>query len=44
MAQQGWGFSKDNVKLNTEQKIDKKKEAFWQAANQNVMVVPDIDA
>lgn len=29
--QQGWGFSADskNAQLNTNQKIDKKKDAFW---------------
>lgn len=42
---QGWGFSKDNnVKMATNQVVQKKKEAFWEVANQNVIVVPDIDA
>lgn len=42
---QGWGFSKDNnVKMATNQVVDKKKEAFWEVANENVIVVPDIDA
>jgi hypothetical protein len=30
---QGWGFSQgnnvQNAQLNTKQKVDKKKEAFW---------------
>ena len=43
---QGWGFSQDNsnVKMNTNQVVEKKKEAFWEVANENVIVVPDIDA
>lgn len=42
---QGWGFSNDNnVKMNTNQVVEKKKEAFWEVANENVIVVPDIDA
>lgn len=42
---QGWGFSKDNnIKMATNQVVEKKKEAFWEVANQNVIVVPDIDA
>jgi intraflagellar transport protein 43 len=42
---QGWGFSKENnVRMNTNQVVEKKKEAFWEAANDNVIVVPDIDA
>lgn len=42
---QGWGFAKDNnVKMATNQVVEKKKEAFWEVANQNVIVVPDIDA
>jgi intraflagellar transport protein 43 len=41
---QGWGFSKDNVKMATNQLAEKKKEAFWEVANENVIVVPDIDA
>lgn len=42
---QGWGFSSQaGGKLNTEQVVDKKKEAFWEVANENVIVVPDIDA
>ncbi len=42
---QGWGFSKDtNAKMDTNQVVEKKKEAFWEVANENVIVVPDIDA
>jgi hypothetical protein len=42
---QGWGFSKDNnVKMATDQVVEKKKDAFWEVANENVIVVPDIDA
>ena len=42
---QGWGFSKDNnVKMATNQVVEKKKEAFWEVANENVIDVPDIDA
>ena len=42
---QGWGFSKDNnIQMATNQVVEKKKEAFWEVANQNVIVVPDIDA
>lgn len=41
---QGWGFSKENVRMATNQLVQKKKEAFWEVANQNVIVVPDIDA
>jgi hypothetical protein len=35
MAQygQGWGFSQQNVKMKTDQVVDKKKEAFWEVAN-----------
>lgn len=42
---QGWGFSNgNNVNLATNQVVEKKKEAFWEVANENVIVVPDIDA
>jgi hypothetical protein len=42
---QGWGFSKEtNVKMTTDQVVERKKEAFWEVANDNVIVVPDIDA
>ena len=42
---QGWGFSgNNNVQMATNQVVDKKKEAFWEVANENVIVVPDIDA
>lgn len=42
---QGWGFSGEQKGgLSTNEKIDKKKEAFWEVANENVIVVPDIDA
>ena len=42
---QGWGFSDGkNVQMVTNQVVDKKKEAFWEVANENVIVVPDIDA
>lgn len=42
---QGWGFSKDNnVKMTTNQVVEKKKDAFWEVANENVILVPDIDA
>ena len=42
---QGWGFSNGiNVNLATNQVVEKKKEAFWEVANENVIVVPDIDA
>lgn len=42
---QGWGFSKDtNAKMDTNLVVEKKKEAFWEVANENVIVVPDIDA
>lgn len=45
MSQSGWGFSQNkNAHLSVDQKIDKKKEAFWEVANENVIVVPDIDA
>lgn len=31
---QGWGFSKDNnVRMQTNQVVEKKKEAFWEVAN-----------
>jgi hypothetical protein len=31
---QGWGFSKDNnIKMATNQVVEKKKEAFWEVAN-----------
>lgn len=30
--------------MNTNQVVEKKKEAFWEVANENVIVVPDIDA
>lgn len=43
---QGWGFSNsnNNVRMATNQVVEKKKEAFWEVANENVIVVPDIDA
>lgn len=42
---QGWGFSQGTkVNLATNQVVEKKKEAFWEVANENVIVVPDIDA
>jgi hypothetical protein len=42
---QGWGFSQEqNVKMTTDQVVKKKKDAFWEVANDNVIVVPDIDA
>ena len=33
--QQGWGFDGGDKthQLATDQKVDKKKEAFWEAAN-----------
>jgi hypothetical protein len=30
---QGWGFSTSNVKMDTKQLAEKKKEAFWEVAN-----------
>lgn len=30
--------------MATDQKAEKKKEAFWEVANDNVIIVPDIDA
>ena len=44
MSKEGWGFSnKASANLQV-QKAQKKKEAFWEAANENVIVIPDIDA
>ena len=41
----GWGFtSQTNTKLNIDQKVEKKNKNFWDDANENVIVVPDIDA
>ena len=30
--------------MATNQVVEKKKEAFWEVANENIIVVPDIDA
>lgn len=30
---QGWGFSNTNVKMETNQIAEKKRDAFWEAAN-----------
>jgi hypothetical protein len=29
MLNQGWGFSNTNVKMDTNQVAEKKKDAFW---------------
>lgn len=44
MSNAGWGFAAHNVKMKIDQVVEKKKEAFWEVANENVIVVPDIDA
>ena len=41
---QAWGFANEGRKMATDQKAEKKKEAFWEVANDNVIIVPDIDA
>jgi len=41
---EGWGFSQNNVNLNTQNKVDKKQQSVWEVANENIIVVPDIDA
>ena len=41
----GWGFNKEkNVHIATHQKVEKKNQAFWEDANDNVIEIPDIDA
>ena len=44
MAVARWGFANEGRKMATDQKAEKKKEAFWEVANDNVIIVPDIDA
>lgn len=44
MSKAGWGFEGKSGSVTTNQKIEKKNQAFWQIANQNVIIVPDIDA
>lgn len=42
MSKEGWGNANNKIKVN--QKVEDKKQAFWEAANENVIVIPDIDA
>lgn len=45
MSKAGWGFSKDkNTNITTNQRVEKKNQAFWEAANDNIMIIPDVDA
>lgn len=45
MSKAGWGFSKDkNINIATNQRVEKKNQAFWEAANDNIMIIPDVDA
>ena len=47
MSKEGWGFNNNNgnnVNMKVNQKVEKKNQAFWEAANENVIVIPDIDA
>jgi hypothetical protein len=43
-AKSGWGFSKNNAQIDTTQKVEKKSMAIWEQANENILVIPDIEA
>ena len=44
MSKEAWGSGKNTANIQPVQKAEKKSQAFWGAANENVMVIPDIDA
>lgn len=44
MSKEAWGTGKVNTSSEPLQKAEKKNAAFWEAANENVMIIPDIDA
>lgn len=44
MSNEGWGFANNADAHLQVQKVEKKNQAFWEAANENVIVIPDIDA
>ncbi len=33
MPREGWGFAKKDVTLKTSEVVEKKPQAFWEAAN-----------
>lgn len=43
-SKSGWGFSKVNAQIDTTQKVEKKSQAIWEQANENILVIPDIEA
>lgn len=40
----GWGFSKNNIAIDMSQQGNKRTQAIWEQANENVIVIPDAEA
>lgn len=41
----GWGFSKNNnIMVDMSQQGNKRAQAIWEQANENVIVIPDAEA
>ena len=41
----GWGFSKNNnIRVDMSQQGNKRAQAIWEQANENVIVIPDAEA
>lgn len=37
----GWGFTKNNISVDMSQQANKRTQAIWEQANENIIVIPD---